>query len=63
MQYWMRDVCVESAAAEEHGDHGRVRAAFFEALGQVDETCRKGGRHLLPAAADDLAAAMEQALF
>jgi hypothetical protein len=62
MQYWMRDVCVESAAAGEHGPHGQVRAQLFEAFVKVDETCRDGGRHLLPAAADALAAAMEHAL-
>jgi hypothetical protein len=61
IQYWMRDVCAESAEHQEH-EHGHVRAAFFEALVQVDEICRRGGRHLSAAAAEGLAVAMEHAL-
>jgi hypothetical protein len=62
MQYWMRDVCVESHSKHEHGSHGKVRAELFEQLVRVDETCRKGGRHLSAAATEVLADAMERAL-
>jgi hypothetical protein len=60
MQYWFRDVC--AASADEHGNHGRLRATLFDALVNVDQICRAGGRHLTAAAAEQLAVQMERSL-
>jgi hypothetical protein len=62
MQYWMRDVCVQSCTTREHGSHGTYRAELFKQLVCVDETCRHGDRHLSADAAEDLANGMEKAL-
>jgi hypothetical protein len=40
MQYWMRDVCVESHTTREHGSHGKFRAELFQQLVRVEETCK-----------------------
>ena len=57
---WLRDVC--AAAAAEHGDHGHVRAAMFNAFVRIDEACRGSSRFLTAEAAEELELNMETAL-
>ena len=57
---WVRDVC--AAAAEQHGDHGHVRAEMFNAFVRIDEACRDSSRFLSAAAAEKLEVNMERGL-
>ena len=58
MVYWFKEVC--DAAC--HDLHGRIRATMMNGFVRADEIQRRSGRHLLPEAQFELAAAMEQAL-
>jgi hypothetical protein len=57
---WFRDVC--AAVAEEHGEHGHVRAEMFNAFVRIDQACRGSSRFLTAAAAEQLEVNMEKAL-